>query len=173
MPTVWPTCTVVVSARMVAVVGVALGATAVGALAMGAVAIGALAVGRLAIERDHALGGRNHRKRTVEHVDAIVLAPLDATALTAFSVSVAAVTSAFDPARAVGDFFWVLAVGIVVGLAVGFGAQSLVHDIVSGVFFVTVNLIIAFVLFIALKGINKLKKPPAPAAAPKAQEPKK
>ena len=43
----------------------------------------------------------------------------DATALTAFSVSVAAVTTAFDPARAVGDFFWVLAVGIVVGLAVG------------------------------------------------------
>jgi len=43
----------------------------------------------------------------------------DATALTAFSVSVAAVTSVFVPAQAVADFFWVLAVGVLVGLAVG------------------------------------------------------
>ncbi len=43
----------------------------------------------------------------------------DATALTAYSVSVAAVTSVFVLSQAAGDFIWVLAVGVVVGLAVG------------------------------------------------------
>ncbi len=43
----------------------------------------------------------------------------DATALTAFSVAVAAVTSGvFEPGRAVLDFLWVLSVGLVVGAVV-------------------------------------------------------
>ena len=42
----------------------------------------------------------------------------DATALTAYAVSVAAVTGTFVLAQAVGDFFWVLGVGILVGVVV-------------------------------------------------------
>lgn len=43
----------------------------------------------------------------------------DATALTAFGVSVAAVTSGvFEPGQAVLDFLWVLAVGVAVGVGV-------------------------------------------------------
>ncbi len=42
----------------------------------------------------------------------------DATALTAYSVSVAAVTGTFVLTQAVGDFFWVLGVGILVGVTV-------------------------------------------------------
>ncbi len=43
----------------------------------------------------------------------------DATALTAYAVSVAAVTSVFVLSSAIADFVWVLGVGLAVGLAVG------------------------------------------------------
>ena len=43
----------------------------------------------------------------------------DATALTAYGVSVAAVTSVFVLSDAIADFAWVLGVGLAVGLAVG------------------------------------------------------